>query len=419
MKLSLCVICKDEELKIKRCIQSVMGIVDEIIVVDTGSSDKTILRAKEEGAIVYNYMWENNFSTARNYAIEKATGDWIIFLDADEYCSEECVKYIRPVILDCIKSSVDLPYIQFINLGDNGVTDVMKHIRIFKRTKEIFYEGKIHEKLMHKNRRLRGIDASDKITILHDGYTKQEIKNKDKINRNIKMLEEELEDDYSDSDAHFYLVECYEVLNEQEKVLKHLLAAINYNRFSALGTKQVAYSKLLKFYLSNDVEMNQLQQYYEAAIKVDSMFPDYEWYFGLSLLQQNQHEEGVFHLEECINKANRYNGEISSEITLKIDTVFHILADEYIKQGIIDKALFKLVQLIKADKYDYKALYKLLKILRDVEKSEKVISFLGNIYDIKLSKDKFTILNISKKLGYLEIYNYYYEKLTPEEKIMF
>lgn len=85
MKISLCVICKNEERNIKRCLEGVSAVVDEMIVVDTGSTDNTIEVAKESGADVYVYVWDNNFSNAKNYALEQAKNEWIIFLDADEY----------------------------------------------------------------------------------------------------------------------------------------------------------------------------------------------------------------------------------------------------------------------------------------------------------------------------------------------
>ena len=82
--LSLCMITKNEEKNLSRCLDSIKDIVDEIIIVDTGSTDKTVEIAKSYGAHIYHYDWNNDFSKARNVSLQKATKDWILVLDADE-----------------------------------------------------------------------------------------------------------------------------------------------------------------------------------------------------------------------------------------------------------------------------------------------------------------------------------------------
>ena len=87
--ISLCMIVKDEEEFLPGCLESVKEAVDEIIIVDTGSTDRTVEIAKSYGAKVYFHPWENDFSKARNYSISYATGDWIMYLDADEELFKE------------------------------------------------------------------------------------------------------------------------------------------------------------------------------------------------------------------------------------------------------------------------------------------------------------------------------------------
>ena len=89
MTLSLCLIVKDEESNIQDCIDSFSGLFDELIVVDTGSSDKTKNLAVESGAKVFDFEWKNDFSSARNFAISKANSDYIMMIDADDRMKEE------------------------------------------------------------------------------------------------------------------------------------------------------------------------------------------------------------------------------------------------------------------------------------------------------------------------------------------
>ncbi len=96
--IALCMIAKNEELLIKNAIESVKPIVDEIIVVDTGSTDKTKEIAETCEAAVYDYVWQNDFAKAKNFAKEKATADWILFLDADECMSKQDIFDIKKVV---------------------------------------------------------------------------------------------------------------------------------------------------------------------------------------------------------------------------------------------------------------------------------------------------------------------------------
>ena len=82
--ISLCMIVKDEAEQIRDCLESVRAHVDQMIIVDTGSTDKTVEIATELGAEIYHYQWTNDFAAARNVSLEYAQSDWIIFLDADE-----------------------------------------------------------------------------------------------------------------------------------------------------------------------------------------------------------------------------------------------------------------------------------------------------------------------------------------------
>ena len=84
-RISLVMIVKNEEANLGRCLESVKGIVDEIVVVDTGSTDATKIIADSFNAVVYDFTWSNDFSAARNFGLEKATGAIRLILDADEY----------------------------------------------------------------------------------------------------------------------------------------------------------------------------------------------------------------------------------------------------------------------------------------------------------------------------------------------
>ena len=97
-RLSVCMIVKNEERFLGQCLASVKGLADELIIIDTGSTDRTVEIAREHGAQVGHFEWCNDFAAARNASIAPATGDWILFLDADEELSS-AEKQTLPTLL--------------------------------------------------------------------------------------------------------------------------------------------------------------------------------------------------------------------------------------------------------------------------------------------------------------------------------
>ena len=106
--ISLCMIVKNEERSLARCIKSVKSLVDEIIIVDTGSNDNTINIAKDLGAEIYNFEWCDDFSAARNESIKYANHQWILLLDADEFVDENSIIELKKIIKNNESSYKDI-----------------------------------------------------------------------------------------------------------------------------------------------------------------------------------------------------------------------------------------------------------------------------------------------------------------------
>lgn len=175
--ISLNMIVKNEGKVLSRCLSSVIDIVDEIIIVDTGSDDDTMEIAKSYGAKIYTYPWKNNFADARNYSLNKSICDWHLVMDADEYI----VKGTKEDILDFFKygnrhvGQIKLIDKYFINGVDQHSVAYLS--RIFPKGTQ--YSGKIHEQIDCKLSKLK-----TSIEIYHDGYYL-----KNKTERNLVLLE--------------------------------------------------------------------------------------------------------------------------------------------------------------------------------------------------------------------------------------
>ena len=146
MTISLCMIVKNEEKVLARCLESAKDIADEIIIVDTGSTDETKSVAKRFTDNVYDFVWINDFSAARNFAFEKATMAYQMWLDADDVIPEESQKEILS-LKEEIAGDIDIVTMKYItHFDDNGnPTLTSTRERLFKRNKKYKWEDPIHE----------------------------------------------------------------------------------------------------------------------------------------------------------------------------------------------------------------------------------------------------------------------------------
>lgn len=211
MKLSLCVITKNEEKFLDQCLDSVKSIVDEIIVVDSFSTDKTKEIAYNYGAKVFDFEWVNDFSKARNFSLEKATGNWILILDADETIAEKDLLKIQKLIQ---VSNVDAYSLIQRSYGDNldhsdyvlkGSDDYIesknfggwipsKLVRLFRNDSRYRFKYKIHELIEPSIIDSSGVIVDSDISIHHFVNRKDKKflleKSKGYIELGLKQLEE-------------------------------------------------------------------------------------------------------------------------------------------------------------------------------------------------------------------------------------
>ncbi len=184
--VSLCMIVKNEEKFLERCLQSVVNIVDEIIVVDTGSTDLTVEIAQNNNAKVFHFQWINDFSAARNYAIDKAISDYILILDADEYL-DESVDFQSD-----LADSMDYYIVKNRNFLGNGEISYHYNTRLFKNNIGLHYSGALHEHLNTIDPDSKYTEGKANFIINHDGYTPEVFVEKNKKERNLKIMEKEV-----------------------------------------------------------------------------------------------------------------------------------------------------------------------------------------------------------------------------------
>ncbi|MCK4633171.1 MAG: glycosyltransferase family 2 protein, partial [candidate division Zixibacteria bacterium] len=141
--ISACMMVKNEEELLPGSLESIRNWVDEIVVVDTGSTDRTVEIAESYGARVYHQPWANDFSLHRNYSTSLATGDWILIIDADERIVEDDVPMLLRAIEEDRFGVISLNVINVYGADESKVT-FLNSFRIFKRELDLKYEGIVH-----------------------------------------------------------------------------------------------------------------------------------------------------------------------------------------------------------------------------------------------------------------------------------
>jgi GT2 family glycosyltransferase len=193
--LSVCLIVKDEEAMLPSCLASVADLADEIVVYDTGSTDRTIALAREAGARVIEGYWDESFARARNAALAQAGGDWVLSLDADETLLADPTS-LRALLTDR-RSDVEAYLVAIENLhGAGNARSVHTAIRLFRRRSGT-WRHRLHEQVVAADdpgRRLR-IGYLTGTRIIHRGYAAEVFDSKNKAERNLGMAQAALDDD--------------------------------------------------------------------------------------------------------------------------------------------------------------------------------------------------------------------------------
>jgi glycosyltransferase involved in cell wall biosynthesis len=212
--ISLCMIVKNEASCLMRCLMSVSKYVDEIIVVDTGSTDSTIEIAKSYGARIYHHPWENDFSKHRNQSLSYATGDWIFQLDADEELFPEDGSLLRAIIGE---GKADYYHCQFHDIKKDGsVHGTFYLIRLFRNRMGMGYVRKVHNQLQ-----ACGVGANSQIRIRHYGYDLTPEQMEAKHIRTITLLQEALASNPEDVYSIYQMSASYSMHREFGKAVEY------------------------------------------------------------------------------------------------------------------------------------------------------------------------------------------------------
>ena len=284
MKFSLCMIVKNEEKVLRDCLESIKDLMDEMIIVDTGSTDKTKEIASEYTPYVYDYEWKDDFSAARNFAFSKATGDYIYSADADEYMDEENrlqFKALKKILMPEVEI-VQMIYVteQINHPTENFAKDLRP--KLFKRLREFTWIEPIHETV---NTNPVVFDSDIEIRHRPQG---------DHSSRDFAVFEKLIAEKGALSDRllTMYLRELYKAGTDDalEHARLFLEKMLEGTKDKELLNRQII-AVLLKIYRQTDDAVNMLRVGLREEITIPSAEVCME--LGYFFLKQEEYEEAV------------------------------------------------------------------------------------------------------------------------------
>ena len=406
--ISLCMIVKDEEELLPICLNSIKDLVDEIIIVDTGSKDKTIDVANGFSAKIYNFNWNNDFSEARNESLKHATKDWILIMDADEEFYSEDKEKLRVLLSSELKEDAIYFFQGVSYLGekiDEGNVTISLNPRLFKNNRGIHYEGQIHNQLVYESNEVNVIEES--IKIHHYGYLSERINLRKKQDRNIPILKEQIKRNPKDGFAYFNLGTEYYSLGNTEKALECYYKS--YEQFNC----NLGYSPrlIIRIALAN----YELKKFSEALKFIDvgiKCFENYtDLYFVKALIYKELNETSM--QLEALNKCIEL-GEAPTKFRYLSGTgtygAYNELANLYLEFKNYDKAYLCFMEVIKS-KPDYIVpLYNVIHILKKQQMAEDKIKVTVEELFNEYPNSYYIIAEAFFHEKYYEISLYYAEK---------
>jgi len=307
--VSACMIVRNEEELLPGCLDSIRDWVDEIILVDTGSTDRTVAIAEEYRCRVFHLAWEDDFSKARNYALQQATGEWILVIDADERVFADDVPLIRSTLRSVPASMISVDIYNVYERHESRVT-YASSIRLFKRELNLRYAGIVHNDLVLAE----GVPVlPSRIRIKHLGYDLSPEKMRCKFERTRALLQRQLAADPDDVFALFNYAELLRGVEPSvspENASEIIRAA---GRVAALVEPADSARRHLLVMCLGQLACAHLalEQHEEAldcgrrALEQKPDYPDAFIYLGFACLGLERYEEAIWWFESYLeNQAN-------------------------------------------------------------------------------------------------------------------
>jgi tetratricopeptide (TPR) repeat protein len=338
--ISLCMIVKNEERFLEQCLQSVADIVDEICIVDTGSTDRTVEIAKAFGARVELRPWRNDFSWARNEAISLAGRRWVIMLDADEELTPESKPALQQ-LKDAPAYHTGLWLRCYNKADDYGGTGAMSHalVRMFPNNERIRFRGMIHE-FVTLDGGTTGLGAvTAPVSIVHHGYLKEVVESRGKAERNLEIVKAAVEADPTDPFTWFNLGSTAFMMNDFVTTRDALEKMRELNGNAPRGFVANGLSILAETYCDKLGDPSKGEEVAQAALRVSPHYANAHFQLGKALVAQRRFDEARAAYGDAIADKDFANQQFVVDDQVYVWKAHSEIGSSYVVQGDEESAI--------------------------------------------------------------------------------
>ncbi|MBX2819995.1 MAG: glycosyltransferase family 2 protein [Rhodothermaceae bacterium] len=321
--LSLCMIVKNEEENLEKCLSLARPHVDEIVVVDTGSTDGTVDIAKRYADVFEEIEWPGSFSVARNHSLELASGDYILILDGDEYIdSQEAWKKIRNSLGVLDIAALVLPVKNLLSENNVVSADMFWQERVLRNHPDIRYHGSVHNQVMESiwahaeqtGRHIARLDAE----IIHTGYSLPEEEMVQKYETRVELLKAEYENPRDEVYRAYYAYQLgliYYIMRRNEAAAE-LFNSLDYDK---LTPENAFYTRLLGAQTAQRLnDMDSALVHCNEMLRINPKEPVGYYLTGVSLMRSSFFKDGLLMLLQAYNVNNDADQFIRFVINPKI-----------------------------------------------------------------------------------------------------
>jgi len=322
--ISAAMIVKNESKNLGRCLKSIKGIVDEIVVVDTGSNDDTVVIAESFGAKIFHEPWENNFAKHRNTSLSHCTGDWILQIDADEEFFLE-----EGVTVEALKFALSQvqPEINGVAMTLRDWSDAIQTYagevdipRLF-RAGQVTFKRKIHNEPMYSG--ITGFFS--KCWLKHYGYNLSPEEQLEKAKRTIGLLKEAIAEDPEDHTLYFYLAQAtLKFENNSDSALEYALEYFKRKEKAGIGFNSSIIHMIASIYIRK-TQYKIAGKYITDGLKEFPKNVDLAWdLMSLGIATKNNQvtlagAANYVRAMEAFNKSRSESGMIGNQFYFHID----------------------------------------------------------------------------------------------------
>jgi glycosyltransferase involved in cell wall biosynthesis len=426
MKLSICWITKNEEFNISRSIQSYRDTADELIVVDTGSTDNTIEAARSLGATVAEFEWIGDFAAARNYALSLATGDIIMCPDADMWFDPPFSQAERADIEAALsRPDIDAVFGTIVDVEDTTgvVMNEAPLVVAFKNSPDLKYTGAIHERIAHLDGSNPNSHFLNSIRIVHSGYSEAVLRQKagrniDLLNKAAKIEEEQL------GGAHTPLTDFYimrENLAENSiDIAFDAFMRLHKNPRSIAALKPFVSISTTYFYIGlriGSVARNKVSRadlYNNLVLLMKKLYPNFAGTESIDLVYQMifdvRYDKFLDGFEKIWRSFNPKAQNSNSDSVRAFAEVSMNAALICWRLGKLDKAFdYAIARLKCSDVFEMDAFTILLSCIKGQQESE-IIIFLSSLFDCSVPIKAHTLAEGLQHNGFQTAFKYFVMK---------